>query len=306
VSRGPAGTRALTRLTKQRVNRALRRATGYELRRTRRTGRRKQAEQPPEPPSAEELAALLDHTPPVPRLVTAPAFILSSVRSGSTLLRLLLNSHPEICAPHELHLRRVAACALGHGGYSMRQLGLDQRELRYLLWDRIVHLVLTGSGKRRFVNKTPTDALMWPEILRCWPDARFIYLRRHPASIVDSSARARGRLTREHVVQDVLAFGIGMEQARAARPGLVLRYEDLTANPERETRRVCEFLGVEWTPTMIDYGTATHHGLRRGLGDWSDKMRSGVIHPADALPPDDRIPTALRPLARTWGYLPDE
>ncbi|MFD8212331.1 sulfotransferase [Streptomyces sp. NPDC059697] len=37
----------------------------------------------------------------------SPVFVLSSVRSGSTLLRVLLNSHSQIRAPHEMHLRTV-------------------------------------------------------------------------------------------------------------------------------------------------------------------------------------------------------
>ncbi|MCZ9341292.1 sulfotransferase, partial [Streptomyces sp. TRM76130] len=49
--------------------------------------------------------------PPVPesarRLVPEPVFVISSVRSGSTLLRVLLNSHPDVRAPHEMHLRTV-------------------------------------------------------------------------------------------------------------------------------------------------------------------------------------------------------
>ena len=39
------------------------------------------------------------------RLVASPVFLLSAIRSGSTLLRSILNSHPAVCAPHELHLR---------------------------------------------------------------------------------------------------------------------------------------------------------------------------------------------------------
>jgi sulfotransferase family protein len=111
-------------------------------------------------------------------------------------------------------------------------------------------------------------------------------------------------LSRDEVARDVLAYATGMEQARELHGGLVVRYEDLTHDPEPVTRRLCEFIGVEWRPAMIDYGAAPHAGLRRGLGDWSDKMRSGAIQPAAPTPPPEQIPEVLRPIARAWGYLP--
>ena len=66
------------------VNRALLRTTGYELRRPRAANRRRQVG-----------SASGD------RLLERPAFVLSSVRSGSTLMRVLLNSHSEVHAPPE-------------------------------------------------------------------------------------------------------------------------------------------------------------------------------------------------------------
>src|SRR3954449_1384914 len=72
------------------------------------------------------------------RLVARPAFILSTVRSGSTLLRVLLNSHSRIHAPQELHLRYLSVNIKSKWGVTaMRELGLDARGLEYLLWDRV-------------------------------------------------------------------------------------------------------------------------------------------------------------------------
>ena len=69
----------------------------------------------PVAPTAAALRTDMTRTDPADRLVTAPTFILSSVRSGSTLLRLLLDSHPDICAPHEMHLRGIGVWTRGHG-----------------------------------------------------------------------------------------------------------------------------------------------------------------------------------------------
>src|SRR3954470_10054533 len=58
------------------------------------------------------------------RLVRSPVFVLSSVRSGSTLLRVLLNSHSQIRAPHELHLRTLQVRRNGNCGMETAN-GLD-------------------------------------------------------------------------------------------------------------------------------------------------------------------------------------
>ncbi|WP_198654209.1 sulfotransferase domain-containing protein [Nocardia aurea] len=80
-----------------------------------------------------------------------------------------------------------------------------------------------------------------------------------------------------------------------------MRYESLTEDPERETRAVCEFLGIPWTREMLEYGMPGV--VTKGLGDWQDKIRSGSVQPGRALPAPGEIPDALRPMCRSWGYL---
>lgn len=296
-----------TRRARTAVNRALHRWTDYELRRRgpapdRRPERGPVIHTPPVAPDPAELAARAARVGPHDRLLRRPTFVLSTMRAGSTLLRMMLDSHPRICAPHELHLRRVEANALGMAAHAIHECGLERDQLRHLLWDRLLHRELVRSGKTHFVNKTPTDALIWDEILACWPDARFVFLHRHPAAVVDSWQAAHGRTTsRDELAADVHAFTVGMEQARAAHGGLVVRYEDLTTEPGREGRRLCEFLGVGYDPAMIDYASVPHSGRRRGLGDWSDTLRAGRIRPATAVA-DGRVPAILAPVAAAWGY----
>jgi hypothetical protein len=295
--------------TRININTALARLTGYELRRRRRAAppspdpRLLIVQTPPEPPDPAELAERTARVQPGDRLLPTPTFILSTVRSGSTLLRLVLDSHPEICSPHEIHLRRIGTWARGTARYSLEHLGIDERDLRYLLWDRLLYRELTRAGKSCYVNKTPNDSLIWSDLLACWPQARFIFLRRHPGAIYRSWFAAHGAYNgRDAVANDIVAYATGMEQAYAARGGLVVRYEDLTTDPVGETQRMCSYLGVTWTPTMIEYGQASHPPMRRGLGDWSDKVRSGRIQAA-AAPPVEELPEQLRPIAESWGYL---
>src|SRR6266508_2070233 len=89
------------------------------------------------------------------RLVPSPIFILSSIRSGSTLLRCVLNSHTDLHAPHELHLTDLHVITDQHNAkLALRKMELDSTELENLLWDRILYRQLSLSGKAQIVEKT--------------------------------------------------------------------------------------------------------------------------------------------------------
>jgi hypothetical protein len=242
--------------------------------------------------------------PQVDRLLTAPVFVMSPVRSGSTLLRSMLNAHPDLHAPHELHVRRLSVdFGTGLAEKAMAALGHNRADLEHLLWDRVLHRELVRSGKRFIVDKTPANAFAYERIAACWPDARYVFLLRHPASIATSWHEASpDKRTPAEAAADALRYMKAVERARAALPGLTMRYEELTAEPEKTLRAICEFLEVAWAPEMLSYGTPDV--VTKGLGDWKDKIRSGQVQPGRELPRPDEIPDALKGMCRTWGYLP--
>jgi hypothetical protein len=241
--------------------------------------------------------------PPAPRMVESPVFVLSSVRSGSTLLRVLLNSHSRIRAPHEMHLRTVHVhLSREFTAGAMKELQLDKDELEHLLWDRVLHLELTRSGKDVIVDKTPPNTLIWPRLHRCWPNARYILLLRHPGAVIASLTDRRADPDHEAIRAEVLDYSERLEAARHALDAHVVTYEDLTAEPERITRGLCEYLGVEWESGMLDYGAKDHGTFRPQLGDWSSTIKSGRIQPARAAGDTAGLPPRLAELAKAWGY----
>jgi hypothetical protein len=271
------------------LNRGLTRATGYELRKVGgRVKRRKRG--------AGERGD---------RLLTAPAFVMCSVRSGSTLLRVLLDSHSQIHAPPELHLKDFAVrVKTDYGLKALGEIGLDDEQLRFLLWDRLLHRELTAARKSLLVNKTPNDVFIADLIAKCWPDARFIYLLRHPGAIERSRQATRPQDSPERNARMVLRYGTAIEEARAARPGLTIRYEDLTADPRDATKRLCAFLGVPWEAGMLDYGRFDHGRMKPGLGDWKAKIKSGGVQSAEPPPPLEDVHASLHDLCVAWGYAP--
>ncbi|MFD7707462.1 sulfotransferase family protein [Streptomyces sp. NPDC059785] len=243
--------------------------------------------------------------PPAPRLVDSPVFVLSSVRSGSTLLRMLLNSHSRIRAPHEMHLRTLHVhLSRDFSAAAMKELELDKDELEHMLWDRVLHHELTRSGKEIIVDKTPANTLIWDRLHRCWPNARHIVLLRHPGAVIASLTSRRTDPDHEAIRAEVLGYCEKLEEARCRLGAHTIRYEELTAEAELVTRGICGYLGVPWEPGMLDYGDQDHGALRPQLGDWSSTIKSGRVQPGRTAGPDTELPPRLLELAQAWGYPP--
>jgi hypothetical protein len=229
-------------------------------------------------------------------------FILSSVRSGSTLLRCLLNSHPDLCAPSELHLRHLRVTLDDeYAERAMAAIGYSVAELEHLLWDRLLHNLLTASGKQIIVDKSPSNVRIWRRLQQCWPQARYIVLRRHPGAIVDSIVRADDGRDEAIATEQVAWFVTELDAASATLDEVTtLTYEELTAAPAATCRRLCDFLGVTWDPAMLHYGRHDHGPFTYGIGDWSINIRSGRVQRAS--PPPATISPELVALCHRWGY----
>ena len=248
------------------------------------------------------------------RMLTAPVFILSGARSGSTLLRVILGSHSQLYAPPELPLMHLEARAETRWiQASLRALYLTKEELDHMLWDRVLADALARSGKPVIVVKTPSNVLLWRRIADCWADVRFIFLLRHPAAAVaslhaswDPAWHPDRSDSVDSVTEYALRYMTEVEEARRALPGHTVRYEDMTADPETVMRGLCSFLNVEFEPVILDYGQFAHARFAFGLGDNSENIRSGHIQPA-APPESIEISPALAKMCATWDYhLPGE
>lgn len=286
---------------RERINAALVAATGYEIRRPPSAPKPVAA-----PPARADPTFSTEVDPAVDRLLRRPVFIMSPVRSGSTLLRLLLDGHSHLHSPHELHFRRLeVTSSTALAKRAMGRLGLDGGDLEHLLWDRVMHREVVRAGKSHIVEKTPSNAFVWQRIAACWPDARFVFLLRHPVSIARSWHEASPeKRSADEAAADALRYMKAVKRAQAGLSGHVVRYEELTADPAAELRKICDFLEIDWEPGMLSYGDRTGD-LQKGLGDWKDKVRSGSVQPGRDLPSPEEVPDVLRPICRDWGYTGD-
>lgn len=239
----------------------------------------------------------------IERLVPSPVFVLSSERSGSTLLRALLDSHSRIHAPHELHLRGLKVDVPVLAGRALGDLGLDARDLADILWDRLLHIRLLASGKQLIVDKTPHNVHSWRRIANAWPDAKFLLLYRHPQRVYESWHKARPKDDPRKLAGRVARNMTDLVDAAKHVSGLEIRYERLTHEPAVVTQEICAYLGVPWEQQMLEYGSqSASRSFERGLGDWSENIRSGEIKPDKPLPSRDEISADLLDATVLTGY----
>ncbi len=244
------------------------------------------------------------------------AFILSSWRSGSTLLQSLLNAHSRMVGSHELHLpfielnenerawwrwrsrpvrRRVLH--LAREALAAHGLRIPDRELldpdprrNRVTFERISKEIRARAGKEILVEKTPGYSLNAAAIDRLFPEGvRKILLVRSPGGVAASCAATfPGTFPTiesglEHWLRSYSALD---NHYRTAAPETFLRvrYEDLIAGAE-EPQRICAFLGVAFEPAMLRYGERGGRSALTGKENWGDPsemIRSGRVDPTNA------------------------
>ena len=133
-----------------------------------------------------------------------PIFIVGAMGSGTTLLRLVLDSHEHIAIPPETGFMRAYDAHKytpfkASGANWMRRLGwndAERDELLAELYDTVFMRYATEHGKQRWGEKTPLHTWHIDDMARLFPDARFIGMVRHPsASVASNMTRFRLMLT---------------------------------------------------------------------------------------------------------------
>ncbi len=208
-------------------------------------------------------------------------FGVGSGRSGTTLLRMMLDSHPQLAVPPETHfIPHVArACRLaddpaGHfvdaivGHERWLDFGLDAGKLRERVMEiqpfdvsealrAFYQLYAERFGKRRWADKSPIYALHLEQIQELLPEARFVQVIRDGRDVAlsfeDTWFGPRG--TEALAAQWVCRVEAVRRRAHRLRHYLEIRYEDLIEDPEAVLRRVCDFLELPWDPAMLSYHT---------------------------------------------------
>ncbi len=203
------------------------------------------------------------------RSTTAAVFIGGCPRSGTTLLRELLDRHSGFACGIETSLlipgydsRRIAErCQLERR--EVEQLAAQCRTLVEMA-DRFYGELAARRGKARWVDKAPWNVRVINRLLTWFPNGRFLHLvrdgrdlvcslRHHPRQVL-RRGRVRSVSTNQPIDQCAVTWHDETSQglAYAGHPRyLEVRYEHLVGRPEAELQRVCRFLDEQYEPAML-------------------------------------------------------
>jgi protein-tyrosine sulfotransferase len=232
--------------------------------------------------------------------------ILGSPRSGTTLLRRLLDAHPDLSCPGESFLFKSCASffdadKISHGfDYgvlsALEGLGFSQEETVERLRDFATSFykdIAQKNGKKYWVAKTAIDCFYMDTIEAMFADhAKFICVTRHGMDVVCSMEEfvkdLQSYITELHAYlveypQPLEAFAHAWADIttdihdfaeRYSAHCLHVKYEDLTENPDAELARITEFLGIEKSPKQA----AEILGQKSvdGIGDWKSYKKTKV------------------------------
>src|SRR5215472_2420985 len=285
---------------------------------------------------------------PMPVIVGCP-------RSGTSLLAVMLDSHPQLAVPPETSFIGAVVRLYGAAADVRRaffdtvttdriavsnwsDFGLDPDVFRRRL-DAIEPFTVSAGlrafyamyaeseGKPRFGEKTPGYVFLMPEIAALMPETCFIHVIRDPGDTALSwrktwfapsqDLRVLGDEWRKHVEA-------GRHAAALVRRYLEVRFEELVRQPERELRRLCDYLALPWDPAMLEYreqGAARIErlqGRKHAMGpliprDERTRIHSNLTRAPDAnridvwrkeMTAEERrdLEAAAGPLVRELGY----
>jgi hypothetical protein len=206
-------------------------------------------------------------------------FIVGSARSGTTLLRMMLNAHREVTVPPES--RFVVELYQGDEVEVDDFLERLQDHKRFQAWDlpiasvknelegreRVPYREATEAVYRAFArarskplygDKTPRYIEYIPFLNRLWPEARFVHMVRDGREVALSYADVPfGPKTVAKAAQlwsERVELGIRSGRSLAEGRYLEVRYERILEDPEGQARELCEFLGITFDGAMMDFG----------------------------------------------------
>ena len=186
-----------------------------------------------------------------------PVFVVGMPRSGTSLVEQIAASHSRVFGAGEL--KDVGKLSIGLGAAAAH---VDPPEIRRQADAHLDRLGILGPGADRVIDKLPDNVFQLGLIATLFPSARVVFCDRDPRDIALScffQKFAAGELTFSYDLAD-----IGTRQRETARlmahwhrvlplRMLNMSYEDLVSDPEGQSRRLIDFLGLAWEPACLDF-----------------------------------------------------
>jgi len=204
-------------------------------------------------------------------------FLISQPRAGSTMTQRILGSHSNIYTVSEPWLMLHPVYGLRNEGYDAEYNAIwaknitkqffqtiPNHEETYFqglrkMYSYIYNTALSISNKNYFLDKTPRYYWIISEINHTFPEANLIILLRNPlavfVSIITTWADEKWSNLEDFKhdltkAPKLLVEGIN----NLGKNCQTIHYEKLIAQPHAEINRICQAIGLEFFPEMIEYG----------------------------------------------------
>ncbi len=237
-------------------------------------------------------------------------FMIGIQRSGSNLLRLMLNQLPDIAAPHPPHiLQRMMPLIPGYGDLEIKENfmqlvddacrlvehnpvpweGVDLNRERVAqrcrehtlvaIFGAVYDLMAEAKGARTWCCKSLANINYLPAIEAYFPQAKYIYLYRDGRDVAVSFRKAVvGEKHFYHIAREWAAtqqLALGMRDKIGPRRFFPVKYEDLTRDAEKTMRALCDFLGTPYSASMLDF----HQSEEAQRAAKSSDLWGNVVNP---------------------------
>lgn len=243
-----------------------------------------------------------------------PIFLFSISRSGSTLVQRIIAAHEGVATASEPWL------LLPHA-YTLRPRGVDAEYVHPLLVAAIedfaealprggddyveelrrfalrLYEKAAGEGDSYFLDKTPPYCLVAEEIMRIFPEGKFVFLWRNPLAVVASLIDTWGPWHPTFMSSDLF---IGLPRLVAAREAHrsdvhAARFEELSGGDEGAWRALMAYLEIEFDPsTLTEFAKVDLPGR---MGDPTGRRRYSAL---SSEPGQKWRRTLANPLRREW------
>lgn len=245
---------------------------------------------------------------PKPLLVPDPIFVVGAERSGTTLLNLMLDGHPELAWLGEFEFALKAIPERGWPDlaafrdwlsiermFLALELDVDPALSFEELLNSFLLQVRKRAGKRRVGATTHKD---FDKLPRLWPQARYVHLLRDGRDVARSRigmgwagnlwCASWGWLEAEQT-WDVLKAQL------APQAWIEVRYEDLVGDPRGELERICDHIGLSFDEGLLAYpGTTTYSLPDAAMAyQWKRKLSPHELGLSEAV---------IGPMLATRGY----
>lgn len=229
-----------------------------------------------------------------------PIFIFSLPRSGSTLLQRILSNHPRIHTVSEPWILLPLFGPMTSVGtfteYSHHNTTIALNEFYEHLpnykedvYEEIRKFTLNlyqkicssqKSSADHFLDKTPRYHCILDHIHHTFPQAKSIYLMRDPLAVVASMLR-----TEPKNIWNLYFFNIDLfkglnnlveSQKKHFSTSIIVNYENLLKNPEKEILRIFDYLEIE-DPPYKNYLEKNYY-LRGSMGDRIDRYKENELN----------------------------